>query len=539
MSVTKVSVALFVGLALLVSACAPSSTPAAPTAAAKAPAPVGAAQAAPTAVAKQAAPAAKPAAKKVLRVGSNQDLNNVNPALISGSRDRLMMNLVYSGLVRYKGATSEVIPGVAEKWELSPDGKTYTFHLRKGVQFQKNYGELTSADVKFTVAYHQNPATKSRVKDLFDGIERVEAPDPYTVVFHMKAPVNGFLPQMAWQAGYILSEKATTTLGAKLGTEPVGTGPFELTKWTKGQEILFTRFDKYFGPKPDMDEVQVKVIPDTSTQMLAIQNGEIDVAPVGDLAALVVAKQSKGVNVQLQPINQVNFAFTNMRAGRPLASKQVRQALMYAVDFKGMGEATQGILKPLVSPLHPLAFGHTSDVPTYPYDPNRAKALLAEGGYKGEPIQIVFMKLGMLEEIAQVLKDSWSKVGVNAELVKMDNAGYRAAAPEAKFDVYLRAIARDTPDELLSPYFTSKGANAYSGYSNLDVDKMIDDASSETNEAASKSLYARLQKQLMDDLPILPTSHQQGAWATGSKVQSFVFDVSGMLMQIGDVRLAN
>lgn len=484
-----------------------------------------------------AEPSENQAGDVVLRVGAIQEPVNMSPAKLALGNDRMMAMMVYSGLVRYKMPTTEIVSDVATEWNVSTDGLTYTFKLRQGVKFHKGYGELTSADVKFTVDYHKSPNNASVVRTLYEPVETVETPDPYTAIFKLSRPVNGFLNTLAWQNGYILSSAAVTKLGPAIGTEPVGSGPFELTEWRKGENLTFSRFADYFGDKPQASAVKINIIPSELTQILAVSKGDLDVASITTLPALETANSLDTVQVKTQPSQWVNIAHLNCRPENVTGDVRVRQALMHAIDVNALTSASKGFQQPQVTFLNPYIFGYSDKVPKYPFDQNRAKQLLAEAGYDGRQVSIVYASTFQFEDLAQILKQSFEAVGVKAVLEKTEGAVYSQRGVQGKFDLWISAAARNTADEYLSPYFTPSGPRDYGRCGNEKLGTQIAAARSDTNQDSAKASYETIQQAIMQDVLIMPISLQQGAWALSPKISSFEFDAYPFLADFQRTRL--
>jgi ABC-type transport system substrate-binding protein len=473
----------------------------------------------------------------VIRVGAIQEPVNMHPANLALGNDRMMAMMMFSGLVRYVLPTTEIAPDLAREWEVSDDGLTYTFYLHEGVQFHQGYGELTSDDVRFTIEYHQDPDNGSVVRTLFEPVASVDTPDPYTVVINLTEPVNGFLDTLAWQNGYILSEAAVTERADAYSTEPIGSGPFELSEWSQGQGLTFTRFDDYFGDRPQVNEIRIQIIPSELTQVLAVSNGELDVASITTVPALETAQTLEGIVAKTQPSQWVNIAHVNCRPDHATGDVRVRQALMHAFDIEAISDGSRGFQQPQVTFLNPYIFGYSENVPVYEYDPDRARALLDEAGYGGEPISIVYTDTFQFEDLAQAMKSSFDEVGVNTVLEKVDRSVSGARAAEGDFDLWMSAAARNTPDEYLSPYFVPDAPRDFGLCAMEELGDLIPQARAEPDEESALALYEEIQRIVQENVLIMPISLQQGAWGLSPRITEFEFDAYPFLADFQRVRI--
>jgi peptide/nickel transport system substrate-binding protein len=223
-------------------------------------------------------------AETIARVGvAARDLGVLDPAYGVGNGDEFAIRQTYNTLVSPPDGTTKIqvdqLQGeLAEKWEVSPDARTWTFHLRHGVQWHKGFGEVTADDVAFTIRRMADPKTGSQYSANYRQIESIDTPDAYTVVMHLSQP-NPFIyafSMMPRFGGYVQSRKAVEQLGDKLRLSPVGSGPFEFVGCEPKQKVVTRAFDQYWGGKPKVDRLEVLFLTETAARTLAFVKGDVD-----------------------------------------------------------------------------------------------------------------------------------------------------------------------------------------------------------------------------------------------------------------------
>ena len=282
-------------------------------------------------------PAVGFSAEKVLNVRFGGDISGLDPASLFMIENQVVSLNIYNALVKYDEKTNEIVPDLAEKWSVSPDGKVYTFRLRKGVKWQKGFGEFTAEDVKYSYERVMNPETKSRYIGEFKVIDRIEVADPYTVKIYLKQPSANFLHKVtSFAQGCIVNKKAIDQFGDKYPFNPIGTGPFIFDNWIQGSEGTILANRDYFEGPPHFDKVVFKVIPEETTAELALLKGEIDILwALQSPEVIQRLKKEKNVVVQERPANSVLNLVLNTTY-KPLSDKRVRQAMAYGINRKSL-----------------------------------------------------------------------------------------------------------------------------------------------------------------------------------------------------------
>ena len=363
--------------------------------------------------------------------------------------------MIYDVLVYSDPKTDQQLPGLAEKWEMSSDGKTWTFYIRKGVQFHEGYGELTAEDVKYSFERMiDKTSVGSPAQLLRNIIDKVETPEPYKVVVSLKTPyvglVGGYLNDTN-AGGIVVSKKYVTAVGdEKANAHPIGTGPYTLAEeHKKGGPIKLKTADgveKHWRITPDYQNVNFLLVPEEATRVAMLKNGEADVAPISYDSIDTV--KSSGLNVISIPKNWAplirfgGIVTTDPKrydANNPWSKKEVRQALNYAIDRAAIAKT---IFKGEATPVGAsMPLNVWSDIPAYPYDPAKAKQLLTQAGYPNGfqlPLRTFTANPGAeLPTIGEAVALYWKAIGVDVKIVPSDWNTVRGDLLGAKANSYL------------------------------------------------------------------------------------------------------
>lgn len=452
-------------------------------------------------------------------ISLNPGINRLGPATFVGDK-------IYDSLVSYAQKDLAPIPRLAESWTVSPDGKTYTFKLRQGVIWHD--GEpFTSKDVSFSYDKFL-PALQARSRDLRGEIDRIETPDDLTVVFVLKNPYPAFLRSLSTPV--LPAHKyvgVTDFRNAPANAEFVGTGPFKFAEWKKGSLIRLVRNDKYWDAgKPYLDEIDFQIIPDANSRAIAFETGQVDALRSGDIENFDIPRLSTldGVKTRedgweyLQPIGYVQINNRN-----PILAKlQVRQAITQAIDrdfiintiFAGFG-------KPINGPFSHLSVYKDAGVETtYPFDPQRAAALLDEAGYKPAAdgvrftLKLVPLPYGELwAREGEYLREALGAVGIKVDIVSTDVAGWFKRLTSFDYDIAENFVytSADPAIGISYGYKTVRGDNVgttggnVNGYSNAEVDTLLDQGAHEPDDAKRKQIYSKVQQIISHDVPLVWT----------------------------------
>jgi peptide/nickel transport system substrate-binding protein len=372
----------------------------------------------------------------VLRVGLNsRDMGVLHPHIATASGDTPVIDSVFSGLLSYaspKISVAAIQPDLAESWKASDDHKTYTFILRKGAKWHKGYGEVTSADVKYSLEWvRDNP--QSTFKTLYANIASVDTPDAYTVVVSLKNPDPVFQLSVAnWQGGYIICKKAVDEMGDKYKSQPIGSGPFQFDSYKPKESVTLAANPDYFRGKPKLSQVVFSYIPDDTSRRFAFVRQEVDMiqAPPSEdwLSEVVKATPGKPIVDLLGPTRMVSISMKS--TVKPLDNPLVRQAIAYAINRDDYVQFFGRVFIPVYSPTPPEYFGTVpkDKIPAdllYTYDPDKAKKLLAQAGFaKGFKLETIISERADYLNLAQINQEQLAKIGIDLKLNVVDQSTY-------------------------------------------------------------------------------------------------------------------
>lgn len=459
------------------------------------------------------------------------DAETLDPHSITSSPNAIHIMALYDTLVRYD-ENLQIVPALAERWEFSPDGLTLTFYLRKGVRFHDGT-PFNAEAVVFNINRLLDPQTRVPLRTYISFVQSVTALDEYTVELKLKYPHAPALARLTAPVNSMVSPAAVEKYGPDFGTQPVGTGPFKFVKWDRDDYILLERNEDYWDEGPYVDELMIRVVPEDGARVLALESGEADVivrVPPMDVPRL----QGEGYKIVVAPSTRVIYIGINNQY-KMLTDSRVRQALNYAINKEAIVQILlQGYGRVLDSPLTPEYFAYTATGP-YPYDPEKAKQLLAEAGYpKGFKVTL-FTPHGrylMDYRIAQAIQGYLAKVGVAVEVREMEWATYIATLlkplEETPLQLYLLGWGPWIldPDQMLYPLFHSSqwppNGFASSFYRNDRVDELLQIGTSSVVPETRRAAYEEAQKLIWNDAPWIFLHQEQQIVAMNPDVKGVI-----------------
>jgi peptide/nickel transport system substrate-binding protein len=424
-----------------------------------------------------------------------------------------------------------VTPLLAESWTIDPDGKSYTFKLRKGVKFHD--GEAFDAsDVKFTFERAKAEGSTNKAKKVvFDNIARIETPDPATVIVVLNQADGNFLFRMGENTAVILDPKSAATTS----TKPIGTGPFKFGSWARGSAVTLVKYDGYRNaPAVKLKKVTYRFISDNAAQVAALLAGDVDAIPIGISAQSIKQFQNDArFTVTIGGTEGKTIVSINNKK-KPFDDVRVRRALAAAIDRKAVIDgASEGYGKPIGSHLVPSDAGYIDLTGLNPYNPEKAKALLKEAGVT-LPLNVTLTlpPPPYARQGGEIVAAQLAKVGINAKIENVEWAQWLSGAYKGNFD--LTIISHVEPLDFT--IYSQPGY--YFGYESKAYNALLAQYNGSADAKTRLKLIGDIQRQLATDsvnvylyqLPKFAVSKKQlkGVW-TSSPI--FANDLAALAWQ--------
>ncbi len=494
------------------------------------------------------APAMAQTPPGVLVVGQIAEPQALDPHAVTAVNDfRILMN-VYDGLVRYAPGTLEVEPALATAWEISDDGLVYDFTLREGVTFHDgtafdaeavvwNFERMLDEDHPMHEATGPFP-----LSFFFSAVQVVEALDTHTVRFTLNEPFAPFLSNLAYPTGLIVSPAAVAEHGADFGRNPSGTGPFQFAEWRSNERVVVTRNENYWDGTAASEAVIFRPITDANTRVAEMLSGGIDVMVEVPPVALGQF-DDPGFSIVEQAGPHVWFLILNMREG-PFTDQRVRQAANYAINKEALvNDVLEGTATVAAGPTPPaFAWAHNEELDPYPYDPDRARELLAEAGVESPAITFYVTEggSGMLDPVPMgtAMQADLAAVGFDVTIETYEwNTFLGRVNPglEGRADMAQMAWMTNDPDTL--PFLTLRteafpedGGFNSGYYSNAVVDDLLERARISTDQDERAELYREMQEIVQEDAPWVFVANWVQNAVHSDRVENFTLEPSFFLL---------
>jgi peptide/nickel transport system substrate-binding protein len=427
-----------------------------------------------------------------------------------------------------------VKPGLAERWQIT-DPKTYIFHLHRGVKFSDGRS-LTSRDVKWSFDSLLQGKIRSPKAAAYRFVDRIDAPDDYTVIFHLKEPWAALLWNLAGGEGMGIVPYGSLD---EISRNPIGSGPFRFVSAEQDKDVVLERNETYWGRKAGLERVRFIVVVDTTTRALELRKGSADIAPVNALPPdMVLALQREPQLAVLRgPGTVLGYMAFNLR-DPILKDVRVRQAIACALD-RGpfIHYVWHDFARPAASVLPPESWAYDADVKQYSHDPAKARQLLDAAGFpENNGVRFHLMMKTSIEEssrsMASVFQQQLREVGVVLDIRSFEFATFFSDVTHGEFQVYsLRWIGgNEDPDIFEYAFHSAKiipnGANRQY-YSNPRADALIDKARSQLDQNSRKQDYAELQRILAEDLPYIDLWYFDNVMVYSKRVLDLQLNPSG------------
>lgn len=422
-------------------------------------------------------------------VGMTQDLVSLDPHIETDAGTRNVVFNLYDGLVKAT-SSGDLESAVAESYVISEDATSYTFTLREGVTFHDG-SPVTAQDVKYSIDRY----AESGINSAFSIFQEIRVDDEKTVTVVLKEGNSEFLAELTTA---IIPESNENP-----GSNPIGTGPFKFVSYEPGQKLVLTRYDGYWKEGfPKLDQVEFKFVADMETAYMELQAGTLDI--LNYLTADQVAALGDGYNIVEGSMNLVHAMYLN-NAYEPLTDLRVRQALCYAVDRQAINDFLFGGKSKLIGThMIPAMSKYYNDATTdtYSYDPEKAKALLAEAGYANGFDLVISVPSSYSQHVAtaEIIVEQLKAVGINASISAIEWSSWLSDVYQGR-DFQATVVGVDgklSPNDWFKKY-VSTSSNNFMNYSNPEFDSTFDAAMATIDDAEKVQLYKELQQMLADD----------------------------------------
>jgi len=469
----------------------------------------------------------------VFRYAMQSRPTSLDPATVEDGDTIDMLMQVFEGLVQWS-ESNEIVPNIAERWDISEDGTVYTFHLKPNVLFHKPFErKLTAEDFVYSITRALSPSTKSATamnylndivgaKDVADGnakvLKGVRAVDAATLEITIDRRKPYFLGKLTYPTAYAVCREAIEKNSGRFDEKSmIGTGPFALAQYKPGYSVLLAANPAYHGGEPTLDGLERPILPDSNTRQTRFESGGTDITDIqrADLSR-IQADPTLGPQLREFPRANIWYLALNQQAFAPFKDRRVRQAFAHAIDkdaviklaLKGTATRANGIIPPGVP-------GHNPAFKGLAYDPVRARKLLAEAGFpggKGFPKLTISFRQGykyIEDSVVAIRSDLKRNLGIECDIQQIEWAQFLKQRTDGTLPCYHLRWAADylDPQNFLSLMLRTGSPENTIGYSNPEFDRICDAADVEPDPAKRLKLYAQAERIAVDDAPWVPIHH--------------------------------
>ena len=507
------------------------------------------------AVEKAQAPEEAAPAEKVLVFGRGGDSVGLDPAYETDGNSFMVCDNIFEALVFYADESTALEPGLAESWDISEDGKTYTFHLREGIKFHDGTDfnanavvfsigrmmkdrKVTFVGEGYEIPAQERPPEYWVSMEMDDIVDSIEAVDDHTVVFNLKKVNAPFLANMGMDFADIISPTAFIKNPAEFLRNPVGTGPFKFEQWVKDDRIILSKNEAYWDTSagPYLDRVVFRSIPENSVRFLELKTGNIHICQFPNPQDIALAKEDPNLILPTQPGMNVGYLSFNHTKEPWKSNVKLRKAIGHAINrqaivdnlYQGMGQVAK-------NPIPPTMWGYNESIPGYEYNPELAKQLLAEAGYpNGEglgeinlwsmPVPRPYNPDGV--KIGEAMAADLAKVGITAKVVTYEWGTYLKRQREQPEDMDLFQLGwtgdNGDPDNFLAVLFDGMASEAIrTQWANEAYHNLMIQGRETIDQAQRAEIYKEAQQIFFDECPAIAVAHSTVIWPAQKSVKNF------------------
>lgn len=457
------------------------------------------------------------------------DVFSFDPPVPSDNPSIWTMLNVYDQLTRVAPGAEKVEPGLAESWESSSDGLTWTFHLRDA-----KYPDGTSATAEDVVFSLERIFAAPTYGFLFAAFESVKAVDERTVTIHLRQPWGPMLADLSLYGASVVPKRVVEAKKEQFFNAPFGTGPFYVTEWAKGDRISLKKNPHYWDQgKPYLDELEFLIIPDDNTRVIKLEAGEIDIATDLPYSQIDVLRQTDGIVVQTDPLSRVDYiALNHTRA--PFDDLNVRKAINFAVNKEqiiktvlfGNGEPAQSLL--------PKMLWWNKDGQPYPYDPDQAQQFLAKSKVPDGFETDILISAGnsVQQQYTTVVQQNLAEIGIKINIKQLDELTlYNDYFQKLDYNMLAQYHTTDIvdPDEIVNYALNPEGGNQaiWTGYNNPKIAELTKSGQGESDLGKREAIYHQIQQLSLDDAQVLFLYFPTSRTALRGSIQGFKVQPTG------------
>ncbi len=441
--------------------------------------------------------------KDSLVVGRTGSLTSLDPQMVGDAGSEAIVGNIFDTLVRQNNE-GEIVPNVATEWDVDASGMTYTFKIKKGIKYHNGL-EMTAHDVKFTL---DRAAEAPMAAELVECVSGVEVIDDYTVKIYMAYSYGPFIVLLGAPQLAIVNEKIVEEYGEGLGRNPVGSGPYKFVEWVAGDRLVLEAFEDYHRGVAPIKNLTIKLVNDTSTGFIALENNELD-AFIG-LSPVDRENAKKNASLTYYETQALRSSYLSFNTEKePFNDPLVRQAVAHALDYNAILDiSTNGSGALASNHISPMAFGYTDEVQQYERDVEKAKALLAQAGHpNGFSTKIMVSSSSGAKE-AQVLQAGLNDIGVTAEIEQYERGTFLDMGIQGEFDILTGGwgyLAADADQGLYAVYHSSQiDSINMARYNNPKLDAYLEIGRKSPDPAERLEAYKKATHLLHDESPTIP-----------------------------------
>jgi len=471
----------------------------------------------------------------------------LDPALASDVASATYIVEIFSGLVTFD-KDLRIVPDIAESWEVSPDGRTYTFHLRRGVLFQDGSRMVTARDFKYSMERALAPETGSPVALTYlgdivgakefaggraDEVTGIKVVDDFTLQITIDAPKSYFLAKLTYPVAYVVKREQVEANPRGWTRRPIGTGPFRLAEWRLGERIVLEPNPHYYlEPKPAVSRITFLLAGGSPLTMY--ENEEVDVAPVGLNDIERVRDPRDPLHQEMHQVEELATYYIGFNTRRPpFNDRRVRQALAMAIDKDVLARVVlRDLAVPAKGVLPPGMPGYNPALEGLPFDPQEARRLLAEAGGPDVLRDVTLLVPGVggtPGPVIEAVQAMWEEnLGVRIQIQQVEFATFLQQVDRGQFDMMSLGWVADylDPEDFLDILFHSQSPNNHIHYANPEVDRLLEEArtmptDSEEARQARFRVYQQAEEIIAQDAAWIPLLHPRSVYVVKPYVQGF------------------